>query len=86
VAKVFSLPVPADAWKAEMTGRSITATVNASAAAIDATTANEALFNRWKLPGTPYSLYTSKETGQVKVMFGTADDLNAFLKDLGVQP
>lgn len=86
VAKVFSMPVPAEAWKGEMTGRSITAGVTASPEALSATTANEALFDRWKLPGTPYSLYTSKETGQVKVLFGTADDFSGFLKDLGVQP
>ncbi len=86
VAKVFSMPVPAEAWKVEMTGRSITAGVTASVAALNATTANEALFERWKLPGTPYSLYTSKQTGQVKVLFGTADDFSAFLMDVGVQP
>lgn len=86
IINVLSASSPAAAWTALVEDKPVPAPAQVNPRAAAAVDSNNALFARWRLPGTPYAIYRDKVGGQVRLMFSSPKDLNAFLAELGVAP
>lgn len=76
---------PAASWTAKIAGQPIPAPAQINPQAESSLAANNAIFGRWKLGVTPYSIYRTN-SGEIKVLAGEPTDLNAFLGELGITP
>lgn len=84
VLNILGSSDPAAAWANQInSGQSAPAVTQTDTRAEAALLSNNRTFNRWQLNVTPYSVYRSKATGQVKVMTSKPTDMAAFLADLG---
>jgi hypothetical protein len=83
LVNILSTPVPADAWAALMRDETVPPPAQQNPAAADAVDKNTALFNRWKLPGTPYFVYRGSDS-KVKILYGATEDLKDLRADLGI--
>ncbi len=83
-ANVLGSPSPAAAWVAVANGQTIPQPANISEQIGDAIKANNTLFFRWKLPGTPYLIYRDATQSKVKVLIGEPDNLKTLLTELGI--
>ncbi len=86
LVNVLSAASPAAAWTTLVEGKPVPPPGQVNPRATAAIEANNTLFSRWRMPGTPYAIYRDKVGGQVRVMFSSPKDLNAFLAELGVAP
>lgn len=76
---------PAASWTAKINGQPVPPPTQVNPQAESSLAGNNAIFNRWQLGVTPYSIYRTN-AGEIKVMAGEPTDLNAFLAELGVTP
>lgn len=83
-ANVLGSPSPAAAWVAVANGQTIPQPANISEQIGDAIKANNTLFFRWKLPGTPYLIYRDATQTKVKVLIGEPEKLQTLLTDMGI--
>lgn len=84
LVNVYSSTSPAQAWLMITKGTEPPLAKRNDPRANAAIEGNNTLFTRWNLPGTPYSVYRSKD-GAVKVLYSTPKDLAPLLSDLNVQ-
>jgi protein-disulfide isomerase len=84
--RVISAPNAVDAWTKLETGDPVAlANVMAIQPAADSTQklqANNDLMTRWKMGGTPYSVYRGKD-GKVKLVYAVPNDVAQVVADLG---
>ncbi len=83
---ILSAPNPADAWKATVNGQAPAPVAKPDNKVELALAANNKLFLDWQLKVTPYAIYRSPVTKDVKVLSAVPSDMSVLLKDMGVTP
>lgn len=86
VLNVMSSSSPSTVWAAKVNGTAVPAVATPNPQAEAALGLNNNSFNRWQLGVTPYSIYRSKASGELRILTGQPTSLANFLAELGVTP
>lgn len=80
--RVISAPNPAEAWSKIEAGDLSVMMIQPAADSPQRLQANNDLMTRWKMAGTPYSVYRGKD-GKVKLVYAVPSDVAQVVADLG---
>lgn len=86
IVNTFSSRNPAATWTARMNGQAVPLPGGINPRAELALAANNDMFKRWRLPGTPYAVYRARSDSKVHILYGPPESLPAFIAELGAQP